>query len=717
MKKCFIWALLLLGCVICWYHILNFRYLFSGMDFLCLILPQTLFSYDMLLSGEFGLWCPFEYCGVPLFAAMQSAQAFPGTWVFYVLHFALNSFQSNNIYAFQIMTIVHIMLGAIGATLFYKSYFHSCTSEGIIAGIIFAGNSFLLGHIEQLNSIAAISLIPWYFYAMTVVVSSTQKTICRSSILLFGLLVACGITCGHPHYLALSFLFGFPFVVLYCISQKFTIWQHGRAIALCCGVMFLGIVLAAVQVLPTHELSKLSERVFPYPDPDAPAYRWSYIQSFFSPFFYQHLAGVKGIPIEFTEIYNYSSIAGILLAIWGLICLIRQRSLQGYVLIILFTLTLLYSFGREGGISWIPQELFSYFRNSRGSARALSISVLFLAVMSAYGMRHILLHFPHQRGLLLLSATFGLIVLDYTWAHHEELSQRMVDSRANPIINSTYGMIPLQNIDSRTYRFAKDDSDYYLDYSATAMEIKYKRLQPNLNYHYGVATIDGYEEGLLPTLPVANFMRQYNRNLRNAEPDAKLLAVLGVKQMLTDFPFFNIKNGNEWTLASSSASDGLSIYNNVFRKDSGLVYDARILGVNRQSSVPEEREYIARNSALSQHMFLTMTTETLSKAGDKLNANMFGNHVFISDLHDISTDCLLLPIPNYPGWKSKNGNLTTLNALMSVFKRNEGCQSGQIVLLYMPFSFRLGLFISLVSFVLVTIVFLSCLLRKTVKLE
>ncbi len=80
----------------------------------------------------------------------------------------------------------------------------------------------------------------------------------------------------------------------------------------------------------------------------------------------------------------------------------------------------------------------------------------------------------------------------------------------------------------------RDDPDYLMDSTPEAVRNRWVRLQPNLGMTVGVADIEGYEEGLLPPLRYFDFLNFFNRNLRNPDPDAVLLGLMNVRYLYCD---------------------------------------------------------------------------------------------------------------------------------------------------------------------------------------
>jgi hypothetical protein len=69
------------------------------------------------------------------------------------------------------------------------------------------------------------------------------------------------------------------------------------------------------------------------------------------------------------------------------------------------------------------------------------------------------------------------------------------------------------------------------------------RLQPGGQIIAGIPILRGYEQALLPTRDMLAFQAKYNRNLRRQNPDAKLLALMGARFIISEFPV----HGPDWT--------------------------------------------------------------------------------------------------------------------------------------------------------------------------
>ena len=98
--------------------------------------------------------------------------------------------------------------------------------------------------------------------------------------------------------------------------------------------------------------------------------------------------------------------------------------------------------------------------------------------------------------------------------------------------------------DERLFRLAMDDDNSLVaerHYDATFAKGNpiYNRMvaiQPHMNASAHIVTVDGYEEGLVPTARMKDFLYAFNRNFRQQRPDVTLLTLLGVRPIYTELP-------------------------------------------------------------------------------------------------------------------------------------------------------------------------------------
>jgi hypothetical protein len=685
---------------------------FAGMDFVNLLYPQAALVKGAYAAGKFPLWNWFTWDGSPLLAAMQSAPLYPPMWV--ALLFPIP-------FALQTYVLIHLAWGGLGTACLCRLLFKTDVAGCILAGISYAGGSFLFGHLEQINSIAAMSWAPWILF------TAVQAAIVERSVILFSACVSMGLLAGHPQHIVLSVIFAEILAGLLLIfwpyqselkTQKhrrivrFVILQFGLAIA-------FGICSA--QLLPARELGSYSERVWPYPDPDQPALKLSYLPSIILPHFYNRLANTDGQPLGYTELGLYSGLITLPLALCGLISGFCKRSSSRAPLCAagILVIALLYSLGNKAFVSSLFYKLIPFLGQSRGAARSLNVFAVLYCCFAGFGLQRVIARVRSQRlkcGFAICAV--AILLADLTLAHHRELTLRIIPSGILSDVKPIAVAKLSKSGPNRVYRMFVSDSDLHLDNSPGAVARRIQRLQPNLNILSNTATVDGYEEGLLPQRQLANFLRKFNRNLRNDTLDASLLRLLGVTTVICEFPqvatpdYPLTANSNDIIIHKTDhATAWLLNAKNLPLTNSNLqVYSA-------------SRRDVTHGDASLNHGYIFEDTQrngAIAHPMNSVSADQFSQAIADAQIHDLAIDpnsitfaCslqqnapMLFLQSSYPGWVLKRGSsVISLSRVAPVFSRFDWHvdtgQSNTAVLAFEPYSFRIGLFISLATLIIV----------------
>lgn len=210
------------------------------------LLPWRHFGFEQLRQGEFPLWNPFTYSGMPYFGEIQSAVLYPFNLLLYVglpIHQAVN-----------VDIALHIFLSGV-FTLLWLGYQGISRPARLAAALVvmFSGAHFLHvipGHLPNLSTMAwaplvllAVDLVldGRYFQGFGVAVTA----------------ISFMILAGHPQYWFYTFLVAGVYGALRLrgIQRKFTkifvwLWSVLTALTLC-----------SVQLLPGLEAISASARV------------------------------------------------------------------------------------------------------------------------------------------------------------------------------------------------------------------------------------------------------------------------------------------------------------------------------------------------------------------------------------------------------------------------------------------------------------------------
>ena len=715
-------ALLLIACGCIYGTIVVPGSTFAGMDFLNLNYPRVWLIREALKSGHLPLWNWYEWGGAPLLAALQGAVFYPPTWL--AMAFPLP-------YGLQLFVFLHLYLAGLGA------YFLGRTVAGLdrtcaaLVAIAYMGSGFFPGRVEQFQIVAVNCLLPWLILAMRSVIRG------KGNPAWFALLWAGHILAGHPQYAVLNLL-GAGLFLLVLEGRSLVQW---RVLARLAGAFIMGTGLSMVQILPTWELSQLSERIWPYGDPTTPELVWHHLPALVVPYYYEWLTGETGRILGFTELGLYCGILTIPLALCG-IWMARRKSGDNRRLVlacgIVWLVAMVFALGKNAGLATLVFDYAPFFKQTRGAARSLNIASLMLCLMAGIGLFRVLQALRNRAGgwteqlpparLAIMLCLF--MCADLALNHYKSIASVMVPAEtlaAQPLADDRAAPYP-----GTLYRFMSHDSDLFLNNSAAAVRERKIRTQPNFGSLDGVALLDGYEEGLLPTRNHANAHRLYNRNLRNDAPDVALLAFMRATTMLTEFPLPEQNNG--WVPNSSVVSRPAIVpgvfpgepaayrlwkspYQPTVALDFDRLFDTadqpRFLKSVSAGFPLNTRHRVSPQQSWTRHPLETITAERFNEAviateEDVSSVRFAWNHLHLP-VNDGTTQALVL-IPPYPGWKvdDDGGVLKSDNSLFFLLDLPDRLQNEyDLNLVYRPFSLRFGLFVSLISLLLIIVMMIE----------
>lgn len=707
--------LLLLAMLMVYHPALRPGRTFAGMDFLNLLLPHAQLVRGSFAAGEWPLWNPTSWGGVPFLASMQTGALYPLMWPF--LPFRLAA-------ALPWFVMVHLVLAAGAAVFMARRILALGVWPSLLAGCAYAGGGFFLGHLEQVNTIAGIAWSAWVFAALLGIACGRQLS------LLLGGSACMAVLAGHPQYLALALLFGYPAGLVLALVARRSVRGAAGFVLSSAPPLVMAAGAAAIQMLPAAELAGLSERVWPYPDPMNPALDLRHLAALVIPRYFNTLAGTPGQPIGYSETGLYAGILVALLALVGVARVLVRPRPAVVVVLVTALFALIFASGHQGGIAPLLSEHLPFLRNSRGAARALAIASLCYALLAGVGLDALLrlamarVKWAAARRHLLGGAVVLVAAAELATVHAPEISNRMVDERLLEMPVGSAAALAGQPAPGRVHRFMAHDSDLYLDTRGDAVFQRRFRMQPNMNAPHGIAVLDGYEEGLLPPRHFANFLRRYNRNLRSDRPDAVLLALMGSNRVFTEYPITDMGPG--WRRTPET----LYFFGTTYRiwqseMPSALFLDASPLAPAIAASDSPDSTWrpvggITRpvreqtRTVAARHPADWVTSATLHAAARHgVSAVPTGmNRIECMAAADSPRRLLFLQ-SWYPGWKvvAESVVVSTPDQVAPIFSVINRPESPAFRMEYRPYSFRIGGFLSLAALMVAAAAILARPLR------
>ena len=203
------------------------------------------FFADELRAGRFSRWCPGLYCGLPLFSESQAGYLHP---LKYLLYPWLETWQ-----AFNLDTVLSIWLTGLGAYLWLRR--HVGPAGALTGAAIFGASGYVWAHLIHTSMINALASVPFVIWGLEASWTSGRW---RGAVL-GGMALAFQVFAGHLQDALLTI----GLVGLYALYRAATErgWRARlSAVGMATGLVGVGVLLSAVQWIPSKELLDRSPR-------------------------------------------------------------------------------------------------------------------------------------------------------------------------------------------------------------------------------------------------------------------------------------------------------------------------------------------------------------------------------------------------------------------------------------------------------------------------
>ncbi len=213
------------------------------------------------------------------------------------------------------------------------------------------------------------------------------------------------------------------------------------------------------------------------------------------------------------------------------------------------------------GIAYLSlEEIFTFLvppaRGFRVPARIAILATLMWVTLAGFGTHAIMLWsqkcFSQQRAVLI---SLWILLPISTWlalylpSRHEKFHFTESTPQLQLEWADDRNLRDGASLDGRLFRLTIRDDDFIVaERQASAKQAlakemggngiwqRWMRLQENNNVVLQIPSVEGYEEGLAPTVRTKDFLFRFNRHLRSYQPDDQFLALLGIGQIFTDLP-------------------------------------------------------------------------------------------------------------------------------------------------------------------------------------
>jgi hypothetical protein len=204
--------------------------------------PFRMAAAQMVRAGELPLWNPYIFSGMPLFATAQVGILYPLNW-FYV--------PFSTATATNLMVISTYMVAGFGAYLYARKVGASVAGAAI-TGLAWQFGGAMIGQLSHINMAQTAALLPWMLWSVDRY--AEKGTIKRGAAV--SLILALQFFAGHQQAFVNSVLLVTAYVIVMAATNRELRTRYLTSFAFA----GIGLLLAAIQIIPTYELLRRSER-------------------------------------------------------------------------------------------------------------------------------------------------------------------------------------------------------------------------------------------------------------------------------------------------------------------------------------------------------------------------------------------------------------------------------------------------------------------------
>jgi hypothetical protein len=321
----------LLAAVVLFFHkpLFSAEYTFPW-DFRGVQLPLITFLRDELSENRFALWNPYNYGGYPVFANIQAcffhplvfASAFISSWLSWpglpmLLEWAV---------------VLQVWIGGMAAYHLFRN-FGLGAPPAWAGAVMFETGSYFASRAEHIDSMMAAAWMPLAWLAVWKLKDKFRADWLAVLAVTLGLSIWGGFPQATVAVFGSTVMFAALAAALRMAQARVIVWAI-------CGCA-LGISLAAAPFIPTTQLTELSVAKYrvDWLGTGGGLY-WQSLVSLVAPNHY-HIFDINNFkgPWDSTFLYLYSSIAGLLLAIFALVYAVvtrRNRTTALFGLVLFF---------------------------------------------------------------------------------------------------------------------------------------------------------------------------------------------------------------------------------------------------------------------------------------------------------------------------------------------------------------------------------------------
>jgi hypothetical protein len=341
--------------------------------------PWRSFAAETLRSGRLPLWNPYQFCGTPFLANGQSAVLYPLNLVFWLLPVAV---------AFVWSAWLHLVLTGWFVYLFLRRI--GVGRLGSVAGaVVWQGNSFTVAWIHLPTTLCTVAWLPLILLCCDRALVAGRARYA----MLGGVALGLSYLGGHPQVFLYVGLMTAAYLVARSFARVVSPSVRGRLTRLVTTgaiVAGIGLGLAAAQLLPTLEFLPAAHRTFtPGPESYAAFLRRAVQPVQLSSFLLPHPLGHPGEgsyvgPENYAEYTLYLGVVALGLALWAAVF---SRAWQARFLAGAAVIATLIATGAP--LNWPLYQWLPGFARAGGPARISLLAIFSLSMLAGLGVEAI----------------------------------------------------------------------------------------------------------------------------------------------------------------------------------------------------------------------------------------------------------------------------------------------------------------------------------------
>jgi hypothetical protein len=663
-----------------------------------------------LKTMKIPLWTNSISTGFPIFA--ENATFFLFNIIAYFLF--------PTYFAFNLSYLIVFITASIG-TYFYCRYLGLTRSSSVFASIAYAFSFFFVGHVLHIAVLQAISLFPWLIFFVDKYFSKGSRLYLMLFVIIF----------------SEQFLTGFIQCVVYSIIAIYIVMfirylkkpYFAKKIFFLTLACLLAIGLAGMQILPTYELYTQSTRNVSLADNSRFFYTYKDLIYFINPFFWGDPSKATYIrnPVEglFWENNIYSGIIPFIFLIIGFLYFKKRKIIRPYVY--LFFLSLAFSLGWFFFLKYIPP--FSMFRLSQ---RALFLTSFAFAIIAGFGFDQVFHALKKKISNNFLIILIGIIIvaafLDLflngqgynggiskdKWLEAPETAKYLQDQKISGRIFSLVGTDWLNVYNNISHGWRSENAEKLLSTRAI--------LNPDTNMLYGIASVNGYTayrtlDSVLFNQIMLSGSSEDKKAVKLGSSSAKLLGLENVQYVVSAKNILSDSNDFElvWQKQNNDTKSTYKIYKNKQFIENIYPVKRVIVEISTQQMIDDllSPNFTPKDTALIYNL------NTVRNFPDEVLITDIKNDDEEITFHTNSLGNSFIVISNsyYPGWKAFVDNQEV--DILEVNINSQGLQikpgKHNVKLFYDPTSYKVGKFITIMSWLIVATIIFWPIVRRIIK--